>query len=359
MTSEMFAVIMAGGRGTRFWPLSRRNRAKQFLRIAPGGTLIQSTVARIQPLLPADRILVVLGEDQLDEAARQLPGLPPENFVVEPVGRNTAPAIALASMVVSDRDPDGVMVVLPADHLIGDEADFRGVLAAAGEAACKSSVLVVLGIRPTGPDTGFGYIEVGEMWAEESGRSIHRVGRFVEKPTRERAEKYVEEGFLWNSGMFVWRASIIRDQIAMHLPELQSTLDGIWNTAPGSGRSEKIREVYPELDAVSIDYGVMEKSADTVVIPCQFGWNDVGSWSALASVWKKDEQGNAVRGQVVTMGAKRCVVSTDDRLVALVDVEDVIVVDTPDAILVCRSTSDQKLRDLVNLLQVSSLDRYL
>jgi mannose-1-phosphate guanylyltransferase len=359
MSSHTYAVIMAGGRGTRFWPLSRRNRAKQFLEVAPGGTLIQKTLARIEPLIPSENVLVVLGQDQREEAMRQLPGIPSKNFVVEPLGRNTAPAIGLAALSVRERDPEGVMVVLPADHLIGDEEEFRHVLEAAARMASQSTRLVVLGIRPSRPETGYGYIQPGDPIAGDEDQPVHAVRRFVEKPSRQKAEEYVDRGYLWNSGMFVWRASTIQDQFSAHLPELKAGLDRIGAARAGAKRARVVEDIYPTLESISIDYGVMEKSTEAVVIPCEFGWNDVGSWSALASIWKKDDAGNSVRGRVVTLDSARCVVSGEERLVALIDMEDVIVIDTPDAVLICPATSDQKVRDLVNLLEVSSLDRHL
>ncbi len=359
MKTSTYAVIMAGGRGTRFWPLSRRDRAKQFLRVTPGGTLIQNTVARIQPLVPAENILVVLGEDQCGLARNQLPGLPAENFIVEPVGRNTAPAIALASMVVSERDPAGVMVVLPADHMIGDDDEFRRVVSASVTAASEAPVLVVLGIRPNRPETGYGYIRAGDPWGTEAEREFRKVRAFTEKPSLADAEAYVAQGDLWNSGMFIWRASVIQDQMKIHMPGLRSALDDLRREPQGNRRDSLLREIYPVLEAVSIDYGVMEKARETIVLPCDFGWNDVGSWSSLASIWKRDAAGNAVLGQATALDSHGCIVLSDNRLVALLDMQDVIVIDTPDAVLICPASSDQKIRNLVHLLGTSSLDRYL
>lgn len=356
---KAYAVVMAGGRGTRFWPLSRRHRAKQFFRVTSGGTLIQETVHRIQPLIPRERVFVILGEDQVEEAVRQLPDVPRANFIVEPVGRNTAPAIGLASLVLSELDPQAVMVVLPSDHLIANDEEFRRVLEAAIGVASKSEVLVVMGIRPTHPETGYGYICPGDEWVLEAGERFQRVVRFIEKPSRDKAESYVEQGCLWNSGMFVWRVSKIRSEIACHLPALDRALTEVGRVSAGSTREELLREFYPRLEAVSIDYGVMEASDAAVVVPCEFGWNDVGSWSALASVWDRDQSGNAIRGKAVTLDSRGCIVASRDRLVALVDMQDVIVVDTPDAVLVCPASSDQRIRDLVRLLETSSLDRYL
>ncbi len=359
MQESVFAVIMAGGRGTRFWPLSRRDRPKQFLRVTPGGTLIQNTVARIEPVIPADRVLIVLGEDQRQLASQQLPDLPHTNFIVEPVGRNTAPAIGLASRVILERDPDAVMVVLPADHVIDDEDDFRQVLCAAATAASRSDVLVVLGIRPDRPETGYGYIRPGGLWEIEAGRQFLKVERFAEKPSREDAAAYVEQGDLWNSGMFIWRASAIRDRLRIHMPALHAALDDLFADRNGAGRARRLRDLYPRLEAVSIDYGVMEKAREVVVLPCEFGWNDVGSWSSLAALWQKDDSDNAVLGQATTVNSRGCVVHSGDRLVALVDMQNVIVIDTPDAVLICPTSSDQKVRDLVHLLAISSLDRHL
>jgi len=359
MTHDTYAVIMAGGRGTRFWPLSRRTRAKQFLQVTRGGTLIQNTVSRITPLVPTERILVVLGEDQRDECRRQLSDLPESNFIVEPVGRNTAPAIALSSAAVFERDPDAVMIVLPADHLISDVDEYRAALASAASVAGRAPVLVVMGIQPTGPETGFGYISPGDAWTVEGGREFRRVARFAEKPSREEAQAYIEQGYLWNSGMFVWRASTIQKEIETHLPDLHRAITDLARTPPGPQREEALRRTYPSLEAVSVDYGVMEKSSEVVVVPCRFGWNDVGTWSALADVWQKDSSGNAIRGTTVTLDSRGCIVSGGERLVALIDMQNVIVVDTPDAVLVCPVSSDQKIRNLVRLMDSPTFDRYL
>jgi mannose-1-phosphate guanylyltransferase len=356
----MYVVIMAGGRGTRFWPRSRDRKPKHLLDILSERTIVQETVDRLLPLVPPERILVVTGRTHAAELARQLPGIPARNILIEPVGRNTAPCIGLAALHVRRLDPDGVMAVLPADHRIAADALFRDVLQAAAEAAQPGDRLVTIGIAPTAPETGYGYLELGEEAGNSRGEAIWKVRSIREKPDRETAGTFLAEGrYVWNSGMFVWTAGAILAAIGQWLPELAGRLETI-DEALGTAREDAVlEEVYPSLPSISIDYGVMEKAGNVLALRGDFGWSDVGSWDALWEVSPKDPSGNVLKGSVAVAGARNCLVAAGGRLVALAGVEDLIVVDTEDALLVCRRGDSQRVREVVELLEKKGLQRYL
>jgi mannose-1-phosphate guanylyltransferase len=316
-------------------------------------------VARIRPLNPPERILIVTGSSHAAELARQLPEIPSENLLVEPVGRNTAPCIGLAALHIQRRAGDGVMVCLPADHRIGDEAVFRRVLAAAGRAAATGS-LVTVGIRPTGPETGYGYIEQGEPLPADGPDRPYRVRSIREKPDQALAEAFLKQGnFVWNSGIFLWKASTILAEIERHLPELHQGLLAIRPALATDQESEVVARVYQGLAGISIDYGVMEKAREVVVFPGAFDWSDLGSWDTLWEVLPKDSEGNAARGEWIGVEARGSLVHSAQRLVALVGVEDLLVVDTPDALLICRRGRSQEVRQVVEVLERRGLATYL
>jgi len=356
----MYVVIMAGGRGTRFWPRSRDRKPKHLLDILSERTIIQETADRLLPLVPPERILVVTGRAHAAELARQLPDIPVRNILVEPVGRNTAPCIGLAALHVRRLDPGGVMAVLPADHLIKNNAMFLEVLQAAAEAAQPGGHLVTIGIAPTAPETGYGYLEMGEEAGNSRGETIWKVRSIREKPDRETAATFLAAGrYVWNSGMFVWTAGAILTAIGQWLPDLAGRLETI-DEALGTAREDAtLEEIYPSLPSISIDYGVMEKADNVLALRGEFGWSDVGSWDALWEVSPKDSSGNAIKGSVAAVGARNCLVAAGDRLVALAGVEDLIVVDTEDALLVCRRGDSQQVREVVELLEKNRLKRYL
>jgi mannose-1-phosphate guanylyltransferase len=356
----MFAVIMAGGKGTRFWPRSREKMPKHLLDIQGERTIIRETVDRIRPLVPPDRTLVVTGRNHAAELIRRLPEIPAENILIEPVGRNTAPCIGLAALHIQKRVPDAVMLVLSSDHRIGDEIAFRRVLAAAGKVASERNSLITIGIRPTGPETGYGYIEQGDLLPDCGDAGTCGVSSIREKPPREQAQEFLRQGrFLWNSGMFVWKVSAILEAIRRFLPELHEGLMQI-REALGTEREEEIvGEVYSAQKAVSIDYGVMEKAEDVLVVPGDFDWSDLGSWDALWEVSGKDENGNAVRGPFIGIDAGASLVHSPGKLVAIVGVEDLLVVETDDALLICRRGRSQDVRKVVEILERKGLKEYL
>jgi mannose-1-phosphate guanylyltransferase len=356
----MYAVIMAGGRGTRFWPRSRDRKPKHLLDILSERTIIQETVDRLLPLVPPERILVVTGRAHAAELARQLPDIPARNILIEPMGRNTAPCIGLAAHVVRRLAPDEVMAVLPADHLITDEARFLDVLRAAAEAAAPGRHLVTVGIAPTAPETGYGYLELGEETGSAGMEKIRRVRSVREKPDLETAKAFLVEGnYVWNSGMFVWTAGAVLEAIGRWLPDLAKGLETI-DTALGTERENTVLEnVYPGLPSISIDYGVMEKADNVLALRGDFGWSDVGSWDALWEVSPKDDSGNVLRGSVAAAGTKNSLVVARDRLVALAGIEDLIVVDTEDALLICKRGDSQRVREVVDILEKKGLREYL
>lgn len=358
----MYIVILAGGSGTRFWPLSRKRTPKQLMSVFGGKSMLQRTLERVLPLGPR-RILIVTNALQAGETARQAAYIKdvPIDIVEEPVGRNTAPAIGLAAEIIARHDPDGVMVVLPADHYIVDEEGFRRTLLSAREAALNGA-LVTLGVAPTRPETGYGYIEAEKPLA---GDGPFRVSRFVEKPFFEKALEFLTAGnFYWNSGMFVWRADVILDRILSHMPELAASLARVVFTQSDwrlDGLKSQIEAIYPDIASQSIDFGVMEKADNVVVIPSDFGWSDVGSWSALPEVIAADEAGNVVINacEAINLDSRDCLVYGGGKLVATIGVEGLIIVDTQDALLVCSQERAQEVKQVVEELERRGLDNYL
>ena len=349
---NLYSVIMAGGSGVRFWPQSRRHRPKQLLNIVGEKTMIRATVDRIAPVTPFDRMMVVTGTRHAENILKQIPEIPESSIVAEPVSRNTAPCVALAAYKLAKNDPDAVMVVLPADHLITKEDEFRSVLEAAKKLAFDTEDLLTFGIVPDRAETGYGYIHVGAKVTEFNGLKAHRVERFVEKPDIKTAQSYLKLGnYLWNSGMFIWKVSSIIKAIERYLPVVAKAMEKLYPALNTPDEAKALELVYEGLPDISIDYGVMERADNVLVIPIDVGWNDVGSWTSLQDVWNTDEEGNAVKGKILSLNAKGCVVSSPQKLTALVGVEDIIVVDTPDAILVCRKDRAQDIKQLQELLK--------
>ena len=355
----MFAVIMAGGQGTRFWPESRRARPKQLLNIIGDRAMIKMTVDRLIPSIPKENIYAVINASHRDET-REGTGLSDSNIIVEPVGRNTAPCIGLAALHVERRDPEGVMVVLPADHHIKDEKSFLKTLLKAREAASHGDCLVTLGIKPESPATGYGYIEKGELLEEQGLEGLFKVKRFTEKPDLNTAEVFLKNGnFLWNSGIFVWKASTILNEIKIHIPMLYEGLKEIRTVLGSEREAETVSSVYAGLEGVSIDYGVMEKSNIATVIPSDFGWNDVGSWSSLDELLEKDSNGNIFKGKCLGLETRDTVIYGKDRLVTAIGLDGLIIVDTEDALLVVRKDRCQDVKKIVEKLDQEGMEEYL
>lgn len=358
----MYIVILAGGSGTRFWPLSRKKHPKQLMSVFGGKSMLQRTVERVLPLKPK-RVVVVTNAVQARQTRDQLDyiGEVPIDIIEEPVGRNTAPAIGLAAAVIARHDPGALMVVLPADHYITDEESFCDTIRRAGNAALNG-YLVTLGITPDRPETGYGYIEADRHMR---GEGPYPVVRFVEKPSLDKALEFLESGnFYWNSGMFIWQVRVILEQIGAHMPELHAGLDklrfseDIWELAD---LNPQIGAMYESIRGESIDYGVMEKAKDVEVIPAGFGWSDVGSWRALPEVLDPDEAGNLVINAAgfVSIDSRNCLAYGGGKMVAFVGVEDLIVVDAGDAVMVCRSDRAQDVKKVVEELEQAGRTEYL
>ena len=343
-----YAIIMAGGSGTRFWPLSRRATPKQLLNLGPEPMpLLTATVQRILPLIAAERILVVTAAHLEEATASALPEIPRENLLLEPAARNTAPCVAWAAATIRRRDPEALITVLPADHHIGDPEAYLALLRAA-LAAATGGDLVTIGIRPTRPETGYGYIEMGEPIEG----SLHRARRFVEKPNRARAEQFLASGrFLWNSGMFFFRADAILEAVELFLPSLGAAIGELDEAAARGQEAETLARLFSELPSVSIDHGVMEKAERVSVLPGSFGWSDLGSWTTAWELAERDAEGNAMPPESLAIESRDCyIVAPEGKTVALVGVEGLVVVDTEDALLIVPRERAQEVKAVVAAL---------
>ncbi|MCI0515014.1 NTP transferase domain-containing protein [candidate division KSB1 bacterium] len=356
----MFGVIMAGGLGTRFWPRSRARRPKQLLNIFGDKTMIQAAVERISPIVPAEKLFVVATEQQKEGILQQLPQLKIENLILEPKGKNTAPCIGLTALLLRRIDPNEVMVILPADHMIQQSARFLEVLIQAEKVAQSGSALVTIGIKPTYAATGYGYIQYNGVVEHHPSIPALRVKTFAEKPDLATAQQFLESGdFLWNSGMFLWKVSTIIQAIEKYMPELYDSLMEIDRALESEHAHEILHRVYCQIKSISIDYGIMEQAKNVIVLPGDFGWNDVGSWDEVHKLMTKDEHGNATLGNHVLKDVRDCLIDSPHKLVAAIGIEGLIVVDTPDALLICRKDQAQKVKDLVELMKRKNLDEFI
>ncbi len=353
-------VVMAGGRGTRFWPLSRERRPKQFLPITSHRTMIEETVERLLPLVPYSSIYTISDGAQAKLVRRLLPRLPERNILIEPQAKNTAASLILATARVYLRNPKTVVAALCADHLISKRDVFLRKLEASAEAAANEEAIFTFGIPPTYPATGYGYIEISRRKAQDfRGERFYPVRRFKEKPGLEQAREFVADGrHFWNSGMFIWRAEVFGRKLERYAPEFFLYWKKILR-----GLKEKddraIRAVFKEIPAMSIDYALMEKAEGVLMNRGDFGWSDVGSWSSLAEIWTKDEVSNALHGDSLIINSSRCLLYSPSKLTALVGLKDIIVVDTKDALLVCRRDQDQRVRDIIEALKKKNARKYL
>jgi mannose-1-phosphate guanylyltransferase len=347
---------MAGGSGTRFWPRSRHRTPKQLLAILGTRTMLAETIARLTPPIPRDHIFVVTAATHAAAVRAAVPQVAASRVFVEPEGRNTAAAIALAALRLLRRDPQALMAVLPADHVIGDRKAFAGDLALALDVAERTRALVTIGIRPTYPETGYGYVRAGAPLPGSRGR-VTWVEKFVEKPNRARARALLASGRVrWNAGIFAWRADVIIDALRTHAPMILEPLEA----ALARGGQAALRRAYARLPPLSIDTAVLERAERVAMVHARFPWSDVGSWAAVEPLWRSPQNGhNATRGRVVPVDSRGCVVDSPDRLVALLGVDGLIVVDTPDAVLVCRKDRAQDVRLVVAELRRLGLERYL
>ncbi len=352
------ALIMAGGRGERFWPKSRKNLPKQFLSLTNDGkTMIQLTVERIRPLVDLEDIYIATNKDYKELVMEQLPGLPESNILCEPIGRNTAPCIGLGAAHIAYKYPDALMIVLPSDHLIKNNEIFIETLSAACDCASQDTNLVTIGITPNYPETGYGYIK---MDASIVNGKTFGVERFVEKPHLELAKEYLASGdYLWNSGMFIWKTSSILANIQKFLPE---TYDGLMTIKDAIGTTDEdavLNQIFPKFTSESIDFGIMEKADSIYIIPGNFGWDDVGSWLAISRVRGTDANENTTCGNVITIDSKNCIIEADKKLIAAVGLDNIVIVDTADATLICNKEATNDIKKILEVLRKENKELYL
>jgi mannose-1-phosphate guanylyltransferase len=360
---KTYAVIMAGGVGARFWPRSREKSPKQLLEIVGRGTMIQNTTQRLQKVVAPGDIFIVTNRVQKPLILKQMPQFDEERIVVEPMGRNTAPCIGLAALAISRLDPKAVMVVTPADHLIQDEAEFDRVMRVAIDTAAVSDNLLTIGIHPTHPETGYGYIQ---MFVEDGAHNpfyeqgVLRVKTFAEKPNLQTAERFLASGdFLWNSGMFVWRVDVILKQLERLLPELYAELMKIDRAMGTPGYQATLETAYGMIRGISIDYGVMEKAEAVYVIPGKFGWSDIGSWDEVYRVSGKDDNGNHINGKVIARDTTSSFIYSPTKMVATIGVSDLIIINTDDALLICKRGRSQDVKEISDYLRRKQMNEYL
>ncbi len=354
---KKFVVIIAGGKGERFWPQSRAHRPKHLLPIVGSKPLLAQTLERVRMVVPSRNTFVITSAIQVRAVRACCPELPPENIVAEPVGRDTAAAVALATVLVATRDPRAVFAVLPADHVIHDRKAYAADLKAAFAAAESSGVLVTIGIKPTEPATGFGYIERGETWAVFARRPVYKVTRFVEKPSVDVARQYLASGnYVWNAGMFVWSVPAVTAALKRFAPDLYEGLEPV-RSAAAKGRTlaAALRKTYAGLRKISVDYAILEKSDNVVMLPASFDWDDVGAWPAISRHLEKDVRGNVCRGRVVVeQGANNIVIAEGDHLVAALGLDDFIVVHTGDATLIAPKARAQDIKALLKQVEAAA-----
>ena len=355
---KITALIMAGGKGERFWPRSRQTLPKQFLSLTGDGkTMIQLTVDRLLPMVEAEDIYISTNESYRALVREQLPDIPAENILCEPVGRNTAPCISLGAVHIQKKYGDALMLVLPSDHSISDQETFRAVLGEVCRTAEKGNNLVTIGIKPSYPETGYGYIQ---YCPEETEGEAFGVERFVEKPALETARQYLASGkFLWNSGMFGWKVSTLLNNVEKFLPDSYGHLLKIREAAGTPEEDKVLRAEFPCMESVSIDYGIMEKADNIYVVPGEFGWDDVGSWLAVGRLQKPDPDGNVFAGDVIANGVSDCIIQGEKKLIAAVGLKNIIVVDTPDVTLICDKEKAGNIKQILQTLRDNGRKEYL
>jgi len=354
---KIFAVIMAGGVGSRFWPRSKEKTPKQLLKIFGESTMIQATVDRLEGLVESENIFVITNKIQRPEIIKQLKHVPEENIIEEPFGRNTAACIGLASVLVQSKDKDAVTIILPADHIIKEKDKFHDTLKTAADFAYESGGLVTIGITPSRPETGYGYIQIEEKPVKDN---IYKVYTFAEKPNYATAVRFLNSGdFLWNSGMFIWRTDSILDQIQIHMPDLYSGLEDIKKGIGTAALGKIISSVYGQLRNISIDYGIMEKSDKVYLTKGNFSWSDVGSWEEVYQLTAKNEDGNAIEGNVYVEKTVDSYVHSPGKFTAVIGAENLIIINTDEALLVCRRDNSQDVKKVVDYLKINKLNDHI
>lgn len=348
---ELYAVIMAGGVGSRFWPRSKEKKPKQLIRIFGDNTMIQDTVKRLDGLVDNNNILVITNRLLKMRIRDQLPQIPEQNIIDEPFGKNTAACIGLASILIKKENPEAVTIILPSDHLIKDDSEFQKCLLNAADFAYRSKGLVTIGIKPSRPETGYGYIQFDETEVE---KNIHRVLTFAEKPNLSTAIRFIESGdFLWNAGIFIWRVDSILNEIKKYLPDLYEGLEKIETVIDTDEFETQLTQVYGQLKSISIDYGIMEKSDNVYLTKADFYWNDVGNWEAVYEISEKNEDGNVIIGDVYAEKTFNSYIFSPRKFSAIIGVENLIVINTNDALLICNRNYAQDVRQVVDYLKMN------
>ncbi|MHC1681572.1 MAG: mannose-1-phosphate guanylyltransferase [Clostridiaceae bacterium] len=354
-------VIMAGGRGERFWPQSRRKLPKQLLSLTGNSkTMIQLTVDRVKSLVDYENIYIVTNNEFSNIISDQLPEIPTENILIEPLSKNTAPCIGLAAIHIAKKNRDSTMIILPSDHLIQDKKEFENILKAGTEVAGRGDNLVTIGITPTYPEIGYGYIKFDTLKEQVNGCFVNKVHRFIEKPDIEKAEHYIKTGeYLWNSGMFICKVSTILICFKKYMPSLYQGLMKIEKAIGEVNEEEILIREFEKFENISIDYGIMERAEDVYIIPGNFGWDDVGSWTSLQRIQGTDEDGNTIGGNIVSVDTKDCILQGKGKLIATVGIENLIVIDTEDATLICSKDKCHDIKKLLTEIRNNRKENYL
>ncbi|MEM7029618.1 MAG: mannose-1-phosphate guanylyltransferase [Chloroflexota bacterium] len=360
MNENVYVLVLAGGVGSRLWPKSRNSLPKQFLNVTGQETLIQMTIRRILPLVSAERIFVATGTQYVDLVQAQLPALPFENIIAEPSGKNTAPAIGLGAIHIARANPNSVMVVLTADHIIPDEDTFRQAVQAAID-VCRTGQFATLGVTPTGPETGFGYIQRGGDIGEFQNQTVYNVAAFLEKPALAKAQTFYESGnYYWNSGMFIWQTADLLEGFETHMPMLSCQLDILSEALFHPHSTRSVAEIWSHIEAESIDFGLMEKVNNVVVVPLDAGWNDVGDWSALYRELAHNGVDNVVvNAKHMAVDSQRVMIQGANKLVATIGLEDVVIVEDEGMLLVCKMDRTQDVKRIVETLKQNRQQAYL
>ena len=357
--SPVYALILAGGGGTRLWPLSRLRQPKHLLPVCGPSSLLSQTWERLEPLVPKERLLVITVSQQAEAACAELANLAADNVVIEPSGRGTAACVGLAALMIRRRDPEAIMIALPADHVIADGSGFRSVLGASVQAA-RGGHLVTLGIVPTAPETGYGYVQRGALHSRIGKHAVFVVERFTEKPDLATASAFVATGqYYWNSGIFVWQVRAILDAIRQHLPALHQQLMEIEPDLGTPRQSDAIARAWSNVRSLSVDVGIMERSQNVVVVPADVGWSDVGSWSSVSEQQVGDASGNVLQGENVAVDCEDSFLRSTSRLIAAVGLRGMVVIETDDAVLVCPKDRVQDVKKIVERLKQEGRERYL
>ncbi|MBQ8527189.1 MAG: mannose-1-phosphate guanylyltransferase [Lachnospiraceae bacterium] len=361
---KTYGVIMAGGGGTRFWPLSRKERPKQLLNLSGRDIMVNETIDRIAASVGKDNIFIVTNETQAKLMETETAGrMDPKRILAEPAARNTAACIGYAAMEIVKKYEDGIMCILPSDQFVKDTEEFTRVMDAAILAAEETDMLVTIGIHPTFPATGYGYICTEKTGGEkigETGKEYFKVKEFVEKPDLETAENYLADGnYAWNSGMFIWKASTILKKFEALLPDIYECIAQIGDAMGTEREAEVIQKIYPEIPKISIDYGIMERSRDVIMIEGDFGWNDIGSLDMLGIMKEEDENGNVIYGEQINLDTQNCILYGTDKLIATIGVENLIVIQEKDAVLICAKERAQDVKKIVDTLSSQAKEQYL